>query len=145
MVRPPAYAGDMADPGPTDEQLDLLHAMFDLAREGRTGQLAAYLDAGVPVDLSNSNGDTLLVLAAYHSRVDTVRALLDRGADHARVNHRGQSALVAAVFRQDEEIVRALLRAGADPDAGRPSARETAAFFELPEMAALLDAQRPGR
>jgi hypothetical protein len=32
-----------------------------------------------------------------------------------------------------------LLDAGADPDAGGPSARATAAFFELPAMGALLD------
>ena len=29
--------------------------------------------------------------------------------------------------------------AGADPDAGCPSARQTAAFFGLPEMTALLE------
>jgi hypothetical protein len=34
-----------------------------------------------------------------------------------------------------------LLEAGADPDAGGPSARATAVFFELPAMVELLDAR----
>ena len=102
----------------------------------------AYLDAGVPVNLTNDKGDTLLILAAYHGHDETVAALLDRGADHSRANDRGQTALAAAVFRQSTDIVRRLLAAGADPDAGGPSARATAIFFELPEMVGLLDAPR---
>ncbi len=121
------------------EVIELAHRVFDLARGGHTEELAAHVDAGVPANLTNDKGDTLLVLAAYHVHPDTVAALLARGADHGRVNDRGQTALAAAVFRQSAEIVRALLDAGADPDAGGPSARETAAFFTLPEMTALLD------
>ncbi|PRY49764.1 hypothetical protein LY71_105208 [Geodermatophilus tzadiensis] len=122
------------DPG----VIALAARVFDLARSGSTEELEAYLDAGVPVELTNDRGDTLLVLAAYHAHPATVAALLARGAEHGRANDRGQTALAAAVFRRSEPIVRALLDAGADPDAGSPSARETAAFFELPEMSALL-------
>ena len=123
----------------SDDELAFLQGAFDLAREGRTAELAEYVDAGLPVNLTNSVGDTLLILAAYHVHPDTVRALLDRGADHSRVNDRGQTALGAAVFRQSGESVRALLAAGADPDAGGRSAREVAAFFGLEEMTALLE------
>jgi ankyrin repeat protein len=122
------------DPG----VIALAAKVFDLAREGDTEQLTAYLDAGVPANLTNDKGDTLLILAAYRGHVDTVAALLERGADHARINDRGQSPLAAAVFKQSAGAVRALLAAGADPDAGSPSARATAEFFDLPEMSALL-------
>ncbi|WP_428965549.1 ankyrin repeat domain-containing protein [Micromonospora fluostatini] len=122
------------------EALAFAHRMFDLARAGDTGELAGQIDAGLPVDLTNDKGDTLLILAAYHARPDTVAALLARGADPHRVNDRGQSALAAAVFRRDAEAVRALLAAGADPDHGAPSAVDTARFFDLPEMLALLRA-----
>jgi ankyrin repeat protein len=123
------------DPG----VLELAGKVFDLAREGSTDELAEYVDAGVPVNLTNDKGDTLLILAAYHGHPETVAALLARGADSGRVNDRGQTALAAAVFRQSTASVTHLLEAGADPDAGGPSARATAAFFELPAMVELLD------
>jgi ankyrin repeat protein len=130
--------GEPIDPG----VIELAGRVFDLARAGSTEELAAYVDAGVPVNLTNDKGDTLLILAAYHGHSETVAALLDRGADHARANDRGQTALAAAVFRQSADSVTRLLAAGADPDAGGPSARATAVFFELPEMSGLLDAPR---
>jgi ankyrin repeat protein len=126
------------DPG----VIELAGRVFDLARGGHTEELAAYVDAGVPVNLTNDKGDTLLILAAYHGHPDTVAALLDRGADHGRVNDRGQTALGAAVFRQAGDAVRRLLEAGADPDLGGQSARLTARFFDLPAMTELLDGAR---
>ncbi len=123
------------------DAVDLAHRMFDLAREGTTAELVAYVDAGVPVNLTDPKGDTFLILAAYYSHPDTVAALLERGADPARTNDRGQTALAAATFAQSAEVVTALIDAGADPDQGSPSARETVTFFDLPAMAELL--QRP--
>ena len=120
------------------ETLAFAHRMFDLAREGQANELAAYLDAGLPVNLTNDKGDTLLILAAYRGQPGTVRALLDRGADTERTNDRGQTALAAATFRRSAETVSALLDAGADPSHGTPSAIETAIFFELPDMLELL-------
>jgi uncharacterized protein len=128
--------GEPIDPG----VIELAGRVFDLARGGHTQELAEYLDAGVPANLTNDKGDTLLILAAYHGHVETVGALLDHGADHARTNDRGQTALAAAVFKQSTGTVTRLLRAGADPDAGGPSARATATFFDLPAMLELLDA-----
>jgi uncharacterized protein len=127
--------GEPIDPG----VIELAGRVFDLARGGLTAELGEYVDAGVPVDLTNDKGDTLLILAAYHGHAATVGALLDRGADHSRANDRGQTALAAAVFKQSTETVTRLVEAGADPDAGSPSARATAAFFELPAMLQLLD------
>ncbi|KUL25487.1 hypothetical protein ADL15_40485 [Actinoplanes awajinensis subsp. mycoplanecinus] len=112
--------------------------MFDLARNGGTEELIGNVTAGLPANLTNDKGDTLLILAAYHNHVDLVTALLEQGADPDRVNDRGQSALSAAVFRQNAETVKALLDVGADPAGGTPSALATADFFELPEMAELL-------
>ena len=127
-------SGAPIDPG----VVELAGRVFDLARGGYTDELVAYVDAGVPANLTNDKGDTLLILAAYHQHAGTVAALLERGADHSRINDRGQSALAAAVFRQSTEAVQHLLAAGADPDAGEPSARATAAFFDLPAMTDLL-------
>lgn len=124
--------------GLTEDELAFLRRAFDLARAGVTAELAELVDAGLPANLTNDSGDTLLILAAYHNHPDTVAALLARGADHSRVNDKGQTALGAAVFRQSEPGVRALLAAGADPTAGGRTALEIAEFFGLPEMQAIL-------
>lgn len=126
-----------------DATIAFAHRVFDMARDGDAAQLADLLDGGLPVDLTNSAGDTLLVLAAYHAHPALVEVLLGAGADHARTNDRGQTALAAAAFRQDQRAVRALLAAGADPHHGSPSAVETARFFDLPAMTALLTGGAP--
>jgi len=121
-----------------DETLAFAHRTFDLARAGAREELAPLLDAGLPSNLTNDKGETLLILAAYHDHPETVRLLLERGADTARVNDRGQTALGAAVFRRSVASVRALLEHGADPALGSPSAVDVATFFELMDMLALL-------
>jgi ankyrin repeat protein len=113
----------------SEELVELAHQMFDLARAGEAERLAAYVDAGVPTDLTDASGNTLLMLAAYHGHPDTVTALLQRGADPGRVNDRGQTPLAGAVFKGEDEVVRVLLAAGADPDTGSPTAREAAVMF----------------
>lgn len=112
----------------------LANWLFDLARQGDAARLAAYVDAGAPVDLTDAEGNTLLMLAAYHDQPATVAALVERGADVEAQNRRGQSPLAGAVFKQADEVVRVLLEAGADPDAGTPTARQTAQMFGLPEL-----------
>ncbi|GIJ46909.1 hypothetical protein Val02_37950 [Virgisporangium aliadipatigenens] len=121
------------------ETLAFAHRMFDLARHGQAEELGAQVAAGLPANMTNDKGDTLLILAAYHNHPDTVRVLLSHGAEPDRVNDRGQTALAAAVFRRNADTVRLLLSAGADPHAGGPTAVETARFFDLPEMLRLLD------
>lgn len=123
----------------TDAEVEFLLGVTDLARTGDADELARLLDAGVPANLTNAAGDSLLILAAYHDHESIVQLLLDRGADVERVNDRGQTALGAAVFRSSETNVRALLSAGADPDHGARSARQIAEFFALEPMRALLD------
>jgi ankyrin repeat protein len=122
----------------SDEEITFLLDVLDLARNGHTERLAGLLDAGVPVNLTNAAGDSMLILASYHRHEDTVRLLLDRGADTARVNDRGQTALAAAVFGQSRGIVEMLLAAGADPQHGGRSAIDVARFFGLTEMLGLL-------
>jgi hypothetical protein len=134
------------EPPPTATGLDaetlaFAHRMFDLAREGSTAELAGYVDAGLPANLTNDKGDTLLILAAYHGHAETAAALLARGADPARVNDRGQTALAAATFKRCAGAVTALLDAGADPAQGNQSALATAEFFDLPDMLELLRAR----
>lgn len=124
----------MEDAHPGPEAVDLAHVLFDLARAGEAERIAAYVDAGAPVDLTDPSGNTLLMLAAYHGHAETVEQLAGRGADVDRLNDRGQSPLAGAVFKGEEQVVATLLQHGADPDAGTPTARETAQMFGRPDL-----------
>ncbi|GAB3155190.1 ankyrin repeat domain-containing protein [Microbispora hainanensis] len=124
---------------PDPEMEEFATRLFALARSGRTEALCAYVDAGVPVDLRNQKGDTLLMLAAYHGHAATVRALGERGADPDLANDRGQTPLAGAVFKKEPEVVRALLELGADRYAGTPSAVDAARMFGDPEIVSLIE------
>jgi uncharacterized protein len=124
---------DEESAAPDERLVELAHQMFDLARAGETDQLKAYVEAGVPVDLTDASGNTLLMLAAYYGHAGTVDLLAGLGADVNRVNDRGQSPLAGAVFKGEDEVVTVLVAAGADPDAGTPTARETAQMFGRPD------------
>ncbi|THA58948.1 ankyrin repeat domain-containing protein [Streptomyces sp. A0958] len=126
---------------PDPEVVELASKVFDLARGGDTDALAAYVDAGVPANLTNDRGDSLLMLAAYHGHAPAVTALAARGADPDRANDRGQTPLAGAVFKGEEAVVRALLDAGADPAAGTPSALDTARMFGKDDLLELFGAR----
>ncbi|WP_040749507.1 ankyrin repeat domain-containing protein [Nocardia transvalensis] len=116
------------------ELIELATKVFDLARTGDAATLTAYLEAGIPPNLTNDRGDTLLMLAAYHGHREVVAALLNHGADPNRPNDKGQTPAAGAVFKGEDEILKALLAAGADPDAGTPSARDSATMFGKTEL-----------
>lgn len=137
------------------EALDLASKLFDLgiyhaikpvlilanillpAREGKAAELSQYITAGIPVNLTNSKGDTLLMLASYHGHVDTTRMLLDSGADVNVLNDRGQSIIAGAVFKGYEEVVKVLFEKDADVRKGQPNAVDSAKMFRRDDMLAL--------
>lgn len=124
----------------TETEQDFLNSVFDLARDNKPVALKSLFDQGVPVDLTNAKGDTLLILAAYHQHADLVQILINEGADLDRLNDRGQTALVCAVFRNSLPIARMLLDAGADETLGEQTPAQVADFFNLDEMKKLLAA-----
>ncbi|EFL13973.1 ankyrin repeat domain-containing protein [Streptomyces sp. C] len=126
---------------PDEDVVELAGKIFDLARQGEAAMLAAYLDAGVPANLTNDRGDTLVMLAAYHGHAEAVTVLLERGAEADRANDRGQTPLAGAVFKGEEAVIRALLVGGADPHAGTPSAVDTARMFNKADLLELFGAK----
>jgi uncharacterized protein len=131
-------ASQAGQEGPDDEALALAHTLFQAAREGDTALLRAYLDAGAPATLTNSAGDSLLMLAAYHGHAETVQLILKHGAEADAANDRGQTPLAGAAFKGYTDVARVLLDAGADPDAGSPTARAAAQMFARKEILDLL-------
>ncbi|SRR6266446_2273585 len=90
---------------------------LDFARNGETGPLVEMIHHGLPVNLADAKGNSLLMLASYNGNVETTRVLLQAGADADRRNDRGQTPLGGAAFKGSEEIVTLLLEHGADIDA----------------------------
>ncbi|MET8471926.1 ankyrin repeat domain-containing protein [Streptomyces sp. NPDC006422] len=114
----------------TPEQTERVVALaLDLAREGRTAELVEFVEHGLPVDVTDAQSNSPLMLAAYHGHADTVRALLRLGADPDLRNARDQSPVAGALFKGEEDVVAVLVEAGADLDAGTPTARAAAAMF----------------
>jgi ankyrin repeat protein len=123
------------EPTATEEQLiAIAQGALELAREGDDVRLAANVDAGVPVDLTDADGNTLLMLAASHGHAAAVRELAVRGADVNRLNDRDQTPLTGAVTKGESDVVAVLVEYGADPDLGTPSARDSAAKLGRPEL-----------
>jgi ankyrin repeat protein len=122
--------------------LDLAGKLFDYARAGSTAELLQYVQAGIPPNLTNSAGDTLLMLASYHGHAETVSSLLAAGADPNIINGRGQSPIAGAVFKGYDEVVRVLYegvgegdsRVRADVRSGQPTAVDCARMFKRDEM-----------
>lgn len=139
----PSDAEVDADPGVSpdavgdEDAIAFAHRLFDLARAG-DATLVDYVRAGVPANLTDPDGNTLLMLAAYHGHASLVAALVDQGADPQRANDRGQTPLAGAVFKGEPTVVEVLVAAGADPAAGVPSALDTARMFERDDLLALL-------
>ncbi|KAF8327526.1 ankyrin repeat-containing domain protein [Amanita rubescens] len=111
------------------DTVEFAHRMFDAARSGDSTLLLAAVDAGLPVNLTNSQGNSLLMLASYAGHAQLVQDLLSRGADPNRLNDLGQSMVAGAVFKGHDDVVGVLMRNGANPRIGRPTAIETAAVF----------------
>ena len=93
----------------------MVELAMHFAREGMTDELAGFVDHGLPVDVQDDDGNTPLMLAAYHGHAPTVRMLVRHGADVDLRNHRDQSPVAGAIFKGEDEVVRVLPAAGCRP------------------------------
>ncbi|KAF9222198.1 ankyrin [Gyrodon lividus] len=140
----PASTAQAPPPGMSSlppDTIDFAQRMFDAAREGNSQLLLQAVDAGMPVNLTNAKGNTLLMLAAYAGHVELTRGLLLRNADPNRLNDLGQSIIAGAVFKAHDEVVRILASAGADPRSGKPTAIEAAHMFGRKDLMEILGAK----
>jgi len=121
---------------------ELQQMALDAARQGDTGMLRPMLEAGMPAELKDGKGNTLLMLAAYHGNADAVELLLEQGAVAEARNDRGQTPLAGVAFKGHLDVARVLLAAGADPLADQGGGKTPAVFaamFGHPDMVSLLE------
>ena len=89
-------------------------ALLNAARDGRQNDVAMLLERGVPVDVTDSQGNTPLLLATAHDRVAVARRLVAAGADVNRQNRIHDSAYLLAGASGHLEILQLTLAHGAD-------------------------------
>ncbi|KAK8922471.1 hypothetical protein H634G_00588 [Metarhizium anisopliae BRIP 53293] len=89
------------------EAIELAGRMYDAARAGDLATFQQALPAGLPANLTNEKGDTLLMLAAYYGHAELVRLLIQHGADPNRLNDKNQSPLAGAVFKKEDAVIEA--------------------------------------
>lgn len=134
----------MTEPTPPtldDETLAFAGRVFQFARMGHAAELAELFGQGLPANLRNDKGDSLLMLAAYNGQREAARVILEAGGDPELANDRGQTPLAGAAFKGDIDIASLLLAKGAAVDGtgdGSRTALMTAAMFNRTEMVALL-------
>ncbi|KAJ7904858.1 ankyrin repeat-containing domain protein [Mycena leptocephala] len=127
-------------PALSSETIEFAHRMFEAARTGNSELLTAAVDAGLPVNMLNEKGNSLLMLAAYAGHLDLTKKLLDRGGDPNLLNDLGQSIVAGAVFKTHDDVVRALMEKGADPRLGKPNAIQAAHMFGRTQLMTVLGA-----
>jgi ankyrin repeat protein len=102
-----------------------------LARTGDTALLESMVSAGMPVNLEDHAGNTLLMLACYNHHLETARMQLAAGAEVDRRNRRGQTPLGGVAFKGFPEIARLLLSYGAAVDADNGRGMTPLMFAEM--------------
>ncbi|KAK0729639.1 ankyrin repeat-containing domain protein [Lasiosphaeris hirsuta] len=135
----------VAESAVSPEAIEFAARMYAAARQGDAEVFKQALPAGLPANLTNEKGDTLLMLAAYHGHADLVKLLMEHGADPNRLNDKGQSPLAGAVFKKEDSVIETLLSGGADPDHGAPSAYQCIAMFHQQEKWQAKFDEAPGK
>ncbi|MCJ2090154.1 ankyrin repeat domain-containing protein [Methylobacterium sp. E-005] len=130
-----------ARPTLDDDTLAFAARVFQYARMGHAEELAELFGQGLPANLRNDKGDSLLMLAAYNGQAEAARVILEAGGDPELANDRGQTPLAGAAFKNDLTMARLLLQHGAAVDGtgdGSRTALMTAAMFDRTDMVDLL-------
>src|SRR3984957_5049767 len=133
----PGQGKDADAEGLSEELINFASEVFDLARSGDAATLDALLHKGLPPNLRNEKGDTLVMLASYHGHADAVRVLLEHKADPDLRNDNGQTPIAGAAFKGFKPVIEVLLAHGADVEGASPEGRTAlmiAAMFNRVEM-----------
>jgi ankyrin repeat protein len=122
-----------------DEAVEFAEQVFNLARQGDAAMLERLVEKGLPVNLRNHKGDTLLMLASYHGHQDAVRVLLKHQADPQIHNDNGQMPIAGAAFKGDLEMVKLLVESGAQVDGASADGRTALMMAAMFNRTAIVD------
>ncbi len=121
---------------------------LDFARHGNVDELSKMINAGLNVDLCDTKGNTLLMLASYNNQEEVVKYLIKNDASIDKKNDRGQTPLAGVCFKGYLNIVKLLVENGANiyEDNGLGTTPITfASIFGHKEIVIYLTKERPNR
>lgn len=70
-----------------------IESLFSSARHGRVDEIEKVLNAGVPIDVRDGHGNTILIIACQNGNKRVAKLVLRRGANINGRNHKGNSPL----------------------------------------------------
>ncbi|CAM9599044.1 unnamed protein product, partial [Scytosiphon promiscuus] len=89
--------------------------IFSYARHNRVEDLERMMDQGVPVDVRDSHGNTVLIVACQNGHKRALKAALRHGANPNAINSRGNTGLhFCHAFGYGDTLGRYLMSKGAD-------------------------------
>ncbi|CAN0077649.1 unnamed protein product, partial [Sphacelaria rigidula] len=89
--------------------------IFSYARHNRVQDVERMLDQGVPADVRDAHGNTILIVACQNGHKRVLKAALRRGANANATNARGNTALhFCFAFGYGQSLGRYLMDKGAD-------------------------------
>ena len=98
------------------QQMDFsVEDYFKAAREGKLDSITNFLDAGMAVDATDTDGSTALMIAAEAGFGHVVEELVRRGAQSGETRANGDTPLILAARSGNVVAVQVLLTAGSDP------------------------------
>eukprot|EP00943_MAST-04B_sp_MAST-4B-sp1_P006090 g6090.t1 len=99
--------------GASDEDIQ---AVLSAARHGRVQEVGAYLDQGVPVNIRDKFGNTILAIACQNGLKKMAKLALRRGADINSRNYKGNTPLhFCFTYGYGDTLGKYLISKGADP------------------------------
>lgn len=88
--------------------------LFQSIKKANVSELQEAIKAGANVDLADTNGMTVLMMASAFGQTETVKTLLANKAKFDLQDSNGNTALLTACKNRRDEIVRILVENGAD-------------------------------
>ena len=103
---------DLAAAGLTEQDVE---DVFSFARHGRTDDIEDLLDRGLPVDVRDEFGNTLLTIASQNGNKRVAKLVLRRGSNINARNHKGNTPLhYTFQYGYGETLGQYLISKGAD-------------------------------
>jgi uncharacterized protein len=94
----------------------ILDPIFEAATDNDVALLQQRITSGVPIDVTNSEGRTALLLATHANAIEAAKFLIDAGADVNAMDQIQDSPFLYAGAEGKLEILKMTVAAGADLD-----------------------------